>query len=193
MKTKKTAVKKCRIIAMLSRKQLEFMDKLSVDALFSTGRKLSRVGIVSALINVAIKTNLSAQDVHNEKELTERLLTSVTQGGERRKYPRIKEHLSVGFRAMDSMAALEKGNTADVSLGGFRIEVAFAGKPLRAGEVVEITIGPSKESPDPLNAIGRIVWVREKEDRHSYEMGVMLTYMNPEDRMRFLENLKNEI
>jgi len=40
---------KARLIAMISRDEMDFIDKLGKDALFSTGRKLSRTEVIAAL------------------------------------------------------------------------------------------------------------------------------------------------
>ena len=42
---------KRRVIALLSREEMDFIDKIGKDALFSTGSKLTRVDIIAALID----------------------------------------------------------------------------------------------------------------------------------------------
>lgn len=87
------------------------------------------------------------------------------------------------------MGCYEYGATDDIGTGGFRIDVAFLGRPLAVNQTVEISIREPKEKDEPMRAIGRVVWIREKQDKYSHEIGVMLTYIKKEDRRRFLRYL----
>ncbi|MBN1405091.1 MAG: hypothetical protein JW946_01065 [Candidatus Omnitrophica bacterium] len=66
-----------RIIAFLTREQLDFIDKISKDALFSTGKKLSRTTIVQVIIEAVRKIDLSGEDIHCADELEQRILDMV--------------------------------------------------------------------------------------------------------------------
>ncbi|MFH1867680.1 MAG: hypothetical protein ABH843_01795 [Candidatus Omnitrophota bacterium] len=74
MKKEGQARKKSRIVAFLTRDEIDFIDKLSKDALFSTGRKLSRTEIIRAFIDVVKRKDLSAEGVRSKSELEQRLL-----------------------------------------------------------------------------------------------------------------------
>ena len=65
---------KARLIAMISRDEMDFIDKLAKDALFSTGRKLSRTEVVSALIDVMHEFPMTGRGIHSKQELHERIL-----------------------------------------------------------------------------------------------------------------------
>ena len=45
---------KGRIVAFLTRTEIDFIDKLAKDAMFSTGHKLSRTDIISALVDTVM-------------------------------------------------------------------------------------------------------------------------------------------
>ena len=64
---------------------MELIDKWSKDSLFSTGHKLSRVDIIGALVDVAMELGISAKDIHNKKELVQRILNTFKIETERRK------------------------------------------------------------------------------------------------------------
>lgn len=65
---------KHRVITMLDRQELVFLDKLGKDALFSTGHKLSYNEILRGLIDFSIQIGLSADNVDSEKTLKEKIL-----------------------------------------------------------------------------------------------------------------------
>jgi len=63
--------KKARLIAMLSRDELDFIDRIGKDALFSTGKKLSRTDVVSAVLEVVASLPVTGKNIHSEQELRE--------------------------------------------------------------------------------------------------------------------------
>lgn len=73
----KTAKQVGRVIAFLTREQIDFIDKISKDALFSTGKKLSRTTIIQVIIETVRKLDLSGNDVRSPDELEERILEIV--------------------------------------------------------------------------------------------------------------------
>ncbi len=62
-----------RVIAFLTREQLDFIDKISKDALFSTGKKLSRTEIIQAIVEAVRKMEVSGNLVHSQEELEQRI------------------------------------------------------------------------------------------------------------------------
>lgn len=74
MKKEGQASKKGRIVAFLTRDEIDFIDKLSKDALFSTGHKLSRTEIIRAFIDALKRKDINAEGVHSKSELEERLM-----------------------------------------------------------------------------------------------------------------------
>jgi len=59
---------------MLGRKEMDFLDKLGKDALFSTGHKLSYNDILQGLIDFAMEAGLSGENINSASSWKERLL-----------------------------------------------------------------------------------------------------------------------
>ena len=53
---------------------MDFIDKISKDALFTTGKKLSRSEIIQAVVEAARKLNLTGKGVNSVDELERRIL-----------------------------------------------------------------------------------------------------------------------
>lgn len=70
----KSAKQVGRIVAFLSREQLDFLDKIGKDAMFSTGKKLSRTEIVQAMVETMRKLDISGSDIRSADELERRML-----------------------------------------------------------------------------------------------------------------------
>ena len=66
-----------RVITFLTRDELDFLDKLGKDALFSAGCKLSRSKIISAMVNVIRKLNIDGQGVSSRKELENKIVNTL--------------------------------------------------------------------------------------------------------------------
>ena len=63
-----------RVITFLTREELDFLDKIGKDALFSTGTKLSRSKIISALVNAIRKLNIDGRGLSSKKELENKII-----------------------------------------------------------------------------------------------------------------------
>jgi hypothetical protein len=63
-----------RVITMLGRGEIDFLDKLGKDALFTTGHKLSYNEILRGLIDFAMELRLSGDKIKSADELKESLL-----------------------------------------------------------------------------------------------------------------------
>jgi len=66
-----------RVIASLNRAQVDFLDKIGKDALFSSGVKLSRTEILSALVNVFKRLNLTGEGIHSPEQFEQRVVDLV--------------------------------------------------------------------------------------------------------------------
>ena len=66
-----------RVIAALNRDQVDFLDRLGKDALFSAGVKLSRTEILSAMVNVFRRLELSGEGVASRDELELRIVDAM--------------------------------------------------------------------------------------------------------------------
>lgn len=185
-------IRKTRVIAMLTREEMEFIHKLGIDSLFTAGHKLSRVEILSALIQAGISLSICAKGVKTKKELIEKILAAARAHAERRKYPRLKKNLRIGFRKMDSMEHYEETQTENIGMGGFMMDVAYLDKPPQVHQIIEITLKDPNEEGEPIKAIGRISWIREKENNEGLEVGVRITYIKDEYRDKFAVFLSGE-
>ena len=74
-----------RVIASLNRAQVDFLDKIGKDALFSSGVKLSRTQILAAMVNVLRRVNVTGNGVRTLEQFEQRILQSLmrSRGGRR--------------------------------------------------------------------------------------------------------------
>ena len=63
-----------RIVAFLTREEIDFIDSLSKDAMFSTGHRLSRTDIVRAMIDAIRVRVIDANGVRSKSDLEKKLL-----------------------------------------------------------------------------------------------------------------------
>jgi len=63
-----------RVITMLGRSEVDFLDKLGKDALFTTGHKLSYNDILRGLIDFAMEIKISGEKIDSAKDLKNLLL-----------------------------------------------------------------------------------------------------------------------
>jgi hypothetical protein len=71
------AVNTHRVITMLNREELEFLDKLGKDSLFSTGHKLSYNEILRSLIDFAMEIPISGEKIDSQKTLKDKILAEI--------------------------------------------------------------------------------------------------------------------
>ena len=69
-----------RVVTFLDRTQVDYLDKMGKDALFSTGVKFPRTRIISALIDLLRKVNVSGDGLRSDNDLEERLLKKLASG-----------------------------------------------------------------------------------------------------------------
>lgn len=62
-----------RVVTFLNRDELDFLDKIGKDALFSTGLKLSRTKLIAWLIDFIKSLNLNGENIKSEKDLENRI------------------------------------------------------------------------------------------------------------------------
>jgi len=72
-------ISKHKVVTFLSREEMEFLDKLKNDALFSTGHKLSYNDILKGLVDLAIDAHLSAEDVDTTEKLEQKMLEKIKE------------------------------------------------------------------------------------------------------------------
>lgn len=62
-----------RVIALLTREEIDFLDKLSNDARFSTGKKFTHTKIISTLVDMIMRLNIDGKGLMNPIDLEERI------------------------------------------------------------------------------------------------------------------------
>jgi len=75
-----------RVITMLDREELDFLDKLGKDALFSTGHKLSYNDILRGLIDFSREIGLSGEKINSREELKQRILQHIVNNVQKYKH-----------------------------------------------------------------------------------------------------------
>ena len=66
-----------RVIASLKRDQVDFLDKIGKDALFSSGVKLSRTEILSAMVNALKRFDLTGEGLKTAEQFEQRIVDAV--------------------------------------------------------------------------------------------------------------------
>lgn len=67
-----------RVVTFLNRDEVDFLDKVGKDALFSTGTKLSRAKLISWLIDFLEKLRLDGKGVKSERDLENKIKRALT-------------------------------------------------------------------------------------------------------------------
>lgn len=75
---------KHRVITMLDRREIDFLDRLGKDSLFSTGHKLSYNDILRGLVDFAMEMNIRGENIDNIRKLKLRIRQQI--------YKAAKEH-----------------------------------------------------------------------------------------------------
>ena len=63
-----------RVVTFLDRQEMDFVDKLGKDALFSSGIKIPRTKIIQVMVDILRKTNIDVKGIKTQQELKERIL-----------------------------------------------------------------------------------------------------------------------
>ena len=66
-----------RVIASLNREQVDYLDKIGKDALFSSGVKLSRNQILSAMVSALKRLNLTGDGIAKTEQFERRILEAI--------------------------------------------------------------------------------------------------------------------
>jgi len=65
--------KQQRVIVFLNREQVDFLDKLGKDTLFSGKKKLPRTKIIAALVNLLIDLDINGKDISSLDDLKRKI------------------------------------------------------------------------------------------------------------------------
>jgi len=182
-----------RVIAFLTRQEMEFLDKIGMDALFSTGFKLSRIDLISAVVTAVMESKVTGEGVASKDDLIKRILNGIYREIERRKFPRLKKTLNVKYRGLESMQPQKEHEVTDMSVAGLRISCTREEDLPQINQLIEVTIQDpdSKEEPvKAVKAIGRVIWVEKSPQKENFfEIGISLTYVNNKDKTTLEEFL----
>jgi len=63
-----------RVVTFLNREEVDFLDKMGKDALFSSGAKLSRAKLIAWLIDILKGLNISGENLKTEKDLEDKIM-----------------------------------------------------------------------------------------------------------------------
>ena len=76
--------KKERVVTFLNRDEVDFLDKLGKDALFSSGAKVSRAKLIAWLVDMAKGLGIKGENMKSEQDLWERMKQALELIEERR-------------------------------------------------------------------------------------------------------------
>ena len=63
-----------RVIALLNREDVDYLDRIGKDSLFTTGAKLSRIKIIRAMVEAMKKLDIKGSGVGSETDLRQEIL-----------------------------------------------------------------------------------------------------------------------
>ena len=68
-----------RVIAIMNRSEVDYLDKIGKDSLFTTGNKLSRIKILRAMVEAMKEIGIDGKDIKNEEALKNEILKKVSE------------------------------------------------------------------------------------------------------------------
>ena len=68
-----------RVVTFLTREELEFLDKLEKDMMFSTGRHLSRSQILQDMAELLSRTRMNAIGIKSDDELKKKIQEAISR------------------------------------------------------------------------------------------------------------------
>ena len=68
-----------RVIAFLDRDEVDYIDRIGKDALFTSGSKLSRVKIIKAAVDTIIQLGVSGKKIGSVKEFEKEILRKMDE------------------------------------------------------------------------------------------------------------------
>jgi hypothetical protein len=75
----KNNLKNQRVVTFLNRDEVDFLDKMGKDALFSSGTKLSRAKLIAWLIDILRGLNISGENLRTEKDLEIKIMAVIKE------------------------------------------------------------------------------------------------------------------
>ena len=69
-----------RVVTFLNREEVDFLDKLGKDALFSTGAKISRSKLIAWLVDFIEDLRINGENIKSEKDFENRIRRVLQRG-----------------------------------------------------------------------------------------------------------------
>lgn len=178
-----------RVVVNLTREDLEFIDNIGRDALFTTGKRLTNNKIIRAFISAMQEIKIKGDGLYSAEELKNRILVKLKIKKDKRAYPRFKKEVTLSWRKASSSEKHTKGSTIEIGEGGFRIQLK---ENKAVGENLEFTINDPCEPNKPIAVSGRIAWVKKRDEDSAPEAGIKITRLPDKDKPRFTKLLCGE-
>jgi hypothetical protein len=171
-----------RVVVNLTREELEFIDNIGRDALFTTGKRLTNNKIIRAFINVMKEVGVRGDGLYDACELKNRILIKLGVKQDSRAYPRFKKEILLSWRKNNTDEKFEEGATIEIGDGGFRIELK---EERKVGDALEFMINDTEEPYHPITVIGIITWIKKRDEDEGVEAGIKITDIDDRDKPRF--------
>ena len=178
-----------RVVVNLTREELEFIDNIGRDALFTTGKRLTNNKIIRAFISVMQEVKVRGDGLYNSEELKNRILIKLRIKKDKRTYPRFKKEVTLSWRKTSSNEKYNEGSTIEIGEGGFRVELK---ENRMVGENLEFTINDPFEPYKPITVFGCITWIKKRDEDSALEAGIKITHLPDRDKPRFSKLLYGE-
>ncbi|MFC1624657.1 PilZ domain-containing protein [Candidatus Omnitrophota bacterium] len=185
----KAGSKAGRVVVNLTREELEFIDNIGRDALFTTGKRLTNNKIIRAFIEVMQEVKVKGDGLYNAEELKNRILVKLRIKKDKRVYSRFKKEVTLSWRKISSSEEYNRGSTIEIGEGGFRIQLK---QNRKVGENLDFTINDPHEPHKPIRVFGRIVWIKKRDENSDPEAGIKITCLLDKDKARFKRLLCEE-
>lgn len=104
---------------------------------------------------------------------------------EKRAFLRFSVNLEVRYRILESLSSYKSTSTEDMCERGIKITLPEYIEP---GTMLELTIKVPYDHK-PINAIGKIIWIKKDLLEEFFSAGVHLVYRKEKDKRRFYNTL----
>jgi hypothetical protein len=178
-----------RVVVNLTREELEFIDNIGRDSLFTTGKRLTNNKIIRAFITVMKEVGVRGDGLYDACELKNRILVKLGVKQDSRAYPRFKKEIFLSWRKNNTDEKFEEGATIEIGDGGFRIEMK---EERKVGDSLEFMINDPEEPYHPIMIIGSVIWVKKRDEDEGLEAGIKITRVTDKDKPRFSRLLYKE-
>jgi len=185
-----SGLKAGRVVVNLTREELEFIDNIGRDALFSTGKRLTNNKIIKAFIDVMMEIKINGEGLYSSEELKNRILVKLKIIRERRLFPRFKKEVAASWRKLSSSEKYKEALTIETGEGGFRIEIE---EGREVGEELEFMINDPNEPYKPIRVFGCISWIKRRDEDGKLEAGIKIKHIPEKDRPKFSRLLYKEL